>query len=165
MCYQTDFLFSFLHKYLGCNLNRKYKTQLEARIASQLENATIDYFLLPMSNTYYGYGFESKVESMKRIVSTFMHQQSIRLDECELKNIGSNSCSFQKKFTVANLWVEYLAHIAINTRLSPRKFSELVGIFTSSTRSSHDLLYKAVHTYLTVRIVIQKFPLAFFFLF
>lgn len=144
-----DFLFSLLHKSLGCNLNSKYKTQLEARIASQLENATIDYFLLPMSNTCNGSGLDSKVESMKRIVSTFMHQQSVRLDECELKNIGSNSCSFMKIFTVANLWDEYLALIANNTRLSPRKFSELVGILPSSTRSSHDLLYKAVHTYLT----------------
>lgn len=143
-----DFLFSLLHKSFGCNLNSRYKTQLEARIASQLENATIDCFLLPMLNTYNGSGFDSKVESMKRIVSTFMHQQSVRLDDCELKNISSNSCSFQKIFTVANLWDEYLARIANNTRLSPSKFSELVGILPCSTRSSHDLLYKAIHTYL-----------------
>lgn len=143
-----DFMFSLLHKSVGCNLSSEYKTLLEARIASQLENATIDYFLLPMSSTYNGSGFDAEVESMKRIVSTFMHQQSVKLEDCELKNISSNSYSFQKIFTVANLWDVYLARIAKDARLNPGKFAELVGILPCSTRSSHDLLYKAIHTYL-----------------
>lgn len=144
-----DFLFSLLRKCLCCNLNSRYKTQLEAKIASQLENATIEHFLLPKSNTYNGSGFDSEVESMKRIVSTFMHQQSVKLEDCELKNTSSNSRSFQKIFTVANLWDVYLARIAKNTRLNPSKFAELVGILPCSTRSSHDLLYKAINKYLT----------------
>eukprot|EP01018_Ginkgo_biloba_P014781 Gb_23473 [translate_table: standard] len=148
-----NFLFSLLHQALGCDLNSEYKTQLEARIASQLELATIDDFLFPVKNSNNAIGFNSivfgpEVRSMQQIVSMFMCQQSVMINDSELQSASSNSCGFQTVAAVANLWDEYLTRIAYDARLNPSEFSELVATVPCSARCTHDLLYKAIHTYL-----------------
>ncbi|XP_057816185.1 BTB/POZ domain-containing protein At5g48130 isoform X1 [Cryptomeria japonica] len=143
-----DFLFSLLRVCLSCNLNIEYKDHLEARIATQLEYATVDMFFLP-TNSVTCTGFNKELESMKQIVSIFMYQQSITMDHSRIQRTSSNLSGFETVATVASLWDEYLAQIAYEKNLNPSKFSELIGVLPPSARSSHDLLYKAIHTYLT----------------
>lgn len=145
----VDFLFSLLRVALGCNLDSEYKAELETRIASQLEYANIDSFLLPRPNSDTSAIFDTEVESMKRIVSIFIYQQSVMVNNSKGQKTSTSSCSFETVSTVADLWDEYLAQIAYVKRLNPSKFSELTAIFPPSARSTHDLLYKAIHTYFT----------------
>ncbi|GLJ45670.1 hypothetical protein SUGI_0961270 [Cryptomeria japonica] len=158
------FLFSLLSEALICGSSNESNAQLQARIASQLDLATIEDFLLPMpmeikSNT--SIAFSPEVESMRNIFSMFIAQEYIncKTDESAEFSLGSEEaleqssnscCSFNKNTvsTVASMWDEYLVHIAFDAGLSPSEFLELVEIIPASARCTHDMLYKAVHTYL-----------------
>ncbi|KAH9328961.1 hypothetical protein KI387_001069, partial [Taxus chinensis] len=160
----VHFLFSLLSETLSYGSSNESKAQLHTRIASQLDLATIEDFLLPVlteNKNNFRITCTPEVESMRTIVSMFISQEYMngRTDEsaelglgCEeaLNRSSTSWCSFNKSTvsTVANMWDEYLAHIALDAVLSPSKFLELVEVIPTSARSAHDMLYKAVHTYL-----------------
>eukprot|EP01018_Ginkgo_biloba_P017576 Gb_32071 [translate_table: standard] len=159
----VHFLFSLLTQAINSGSSNESKTQLQARIASQLDFATIEDFLLPVSTekcNNNSIALSPEVESMQCIVSIFISQQSYNTNphhDSELMGFdgligdqsSTRSCDSKNAVsTVANLWDEYLAQIAFDARLAPTKFSELIEIIPSSARRTHDLLYKAIDTYL-----------------
>ncbi|EFJ31017.1 hypothetical protein SELMODRAFT_32362, partial [Selaginella moellendorffii] len=114
----------------GCafawNASKDCRLQLEARIVSQLELATVDDFLMSLRTSK---NSRAHMDSMRQIVSEFMSQQEILLD------------------AVVKVWDEYLAEIASDPEVGPRTFVELTEAVPSNIRPNHDLLYRAIHAY------------------
>eukprot|EP00253_Pinus_taeda_P010924 PITA_10924 len=167
----VHFLFSLLSLVLKSGSSNESKEQLQSRIASQLDLATIEDFVLfvPAENSNGIDAVSPEVKTMQSIVSLFISQESVNtrsddsefnmgFEEAEEQSTTSASCVLNrnKVSVVANLWDEYLARIALDVKLSPSKFSDLIEIIPASARCTHDILYKAVDTYLTAHPQISQ---------
>ncbi|BBN02181.1 hypothetical protein MPTK1_2g13430 [Marchantia polymorpha subsp. ruderalis] len=151
-----SFLFSLLRCALACGSSAECKNQLEARISSQLELATITDFLYPFKIAEDSCISAAEVSCMRRIVTSFMAQQRA-LSDCTdgLPNISAdetpeNAYCVYAVSAVAKVWDEYLAEVARDLSLSPSKFLELAEVIPSYARATHDHLYRAIHVYLKV---------------
>lgn len=159
----VHFLFSLLSLALKFGSSNESKVQLQARIASQLDLATIEDFVLPVltENSNSIVAVSPEVETMESIVSLFISQEFVNnrsnnsefnmvFEGAEEQSSTSTTCGLNKNkvSVVASLWDEYLAQIALDASLSPNKFSDLIEIIPASARCTHDILYKAVDTYL-----------------
>lgn len=164
-----SFLFSLLRCALTCKPSMDCKSQLESRIACQLELATISDFLYPFKASEEGGCNISAVEvsCMRRIVNSFMSQQRSFGDypfvaACASHDVGLPDENFYCAYAVsavAKVWDEYLAEVARDFSLTPAKFAELAGVLPSYARATHDHLYKAMHVYLKVNDRLQPFSL------
>ncbi|XP_024528342.1 BTB/POZ domain-containing protein At5g48130 [Selaginella moellendorffii] len=137
----------------GCafawNASKDCRLQLEARIVSQLELATVDDFLMSLRTSK---NSRAHMDSMRQIVSEFMSQQEILLDGSEMllterELRSASSYSFLAVSAVVKVWDEYLAEIASDPEVGPRTFVELTEAVPSNIRPNHDLLYRAIHAY------------------
>ncbi|XP_020258068.1 BTB/POZ domain-containing protein At5g48130 isoform X2 [Asparagus officinalis] len=54
----------------------------------------------------------------------------------------------EEGYVVAELWDRYLCQIAMDPKLEPARFMELIEIIPMADRETHDHLYKALDTYL-----------------
>ncbi|KAL2645014.1 hypothetical protein R1flu_012601 [Riccia fluitans] len=148
-----SFLFSLLRCALACGSGTGCLEQLETRIASQLELATITDFLYPFKISENSCISAAEVSCMKRIVSSFMNQQRSLSDGTEMGNYSAdeeNSYCQYAVSAVAKVWDEYLAEVARDLSLSPKKFLELAEVIPPYARATHDHLYQAIHVYLHV---------------
>lgn len=58
----------------------------------------------------------------------------------------------QKLSSVAKLWDEYLTEVSFEAKLSPVKFADLIERVPTYARVTHDNVYKAIHSYLKVKL-------------
>lgn len=58
----------------------------------------------------------------------------------------------QKLSSVAKLWDDYLAEVSFEAKLSPVKFADLIERVPAYARVTHDHVYKAIHSYLKVKL-------------
>ncbi|XP_022769941.1 BTB/POZ domain-containing protein At5g48130-like [Durio zibethinus] len=132
----VGFYFSLLSRSLEFGLRSDSKTKLQDQIASMLHFAQLDDFLLPQIGTESLFS-SKKLAAMKSIFSTFA---SFKMDTNPTPS-GTNSI-------VAELWDTYLAQIASDPEMKPKKFMELIELLPISCRQSHDQLYRAVNGFL-----------------
>ncbi|KAL3698164.1 hypothetical protein R1sor_012240 [Riccia sorocarpa] len=149
-----SFLFSLLRCALACNSSAECLQQLESRIASQLELATMADLLYLFKNTEASCISGREVSCMRRIVTSFMNQQTSLSDGIEMpgdvpaEEGPENSYCQYAVSAVAKVWDEFMAEVARDGGLSPEKFLELVEVIPLYARATHDHLYEAVHVYL-----------------
>ncbi|XWS75858.1 hypothetical protein CRYUN_Cryun01aG0127900 [Craigia yunnanensis] len=132
----VGFYFSLLSRSLEFRLRSDSKVKLQDQIASMLHFAQVEDFLLPQIGTEF-FSSSKELATMKSIFSTFA---SFNMDTSPTPS-ASNSI-------VAELWDTYLAQIASDPEMDPKKFMELVELLPISCRQSHDQLYRAMNSFL-----------------
>lgn len=127
-------LFSMLHAASSLTLSKCHRRKLESLIGSHLDQATIDYLLIP-SPRLKRYMYD--VNLVLRLVKAFRLEGSCWLSPTRLKK-------------VAGLVDAYLVEVAADMHLKPSKFASLVMLLPDSARESHDNLCHAMDMYLQV---------------
>ncbi|XP_062013367.1 BTB/POZ domain-containing protein At3g22104-like [Rosa rugosa] len=125
-------LFNIYQAALNMKVGKKYKNKLEIMIGSQLDQATIDYLLVPSPC---GKKYVYDVNLILRLGKSFLLQEGGHL---------SQKSHFTK---VAKLMDLYLAEVAPDFHLKPSKFAALVMMLPASVRESHDRIYDAIAVY------------------
>ncbi|KAH7569042.1 hypothetical protein ACOSQ2_012551 [Xanthoceras sorbifolium] len=127
-------LFYIFRATSSLKLGKYYNNKLESLIGSQLDQATVDYLLVPSSP---GKGYSYDVSLVLRLVKAFLFESSSWLSTSRLNK-------------VASLMDSYLAEVSPDPHLKPSKFAALLMVLPDSTRPSHDGLYRAIDMYLEV---------------
>ncbi|XP_050371256.1 BTB/POZ domain-containing protein At3g22104-like [Argentina anserina] len=125
-------LFNMYQAALNMKLGKKCKTKLEIMISSQLDEATIDYLLVPSPR---GKKYVYDVNLILRLGESYLLQE------------GDNLPQMSHSTKVAELMDSYLAEVAPDFHLKPSKFAALVLLLPASVRESHDRLYEAIAVY------------------
>ncbi|XP_039051049.1 BTB/POZ domain-containing protein At3g22104-like [Hibiscus syriacus] len=153
--YHVSWWFEDLLSFLSCKLlfdiyrvasslkiSKHYESILENLIGLQLDQATIDFFLVPSpQKKLYMYD----VNLVLRLVNAFQNEQSC----CQ------SLIRFRK---VASLLDSYLVEVSADYYLNPSKFAALVLLLPDSARESHDRLFQAIDIYLQVHGGICEAP-------
>ncbi|KAF8405138.1 hypothetical protein HHK36_010036 [Tetracentron sinense] len=145
----TRFLFGLLRTANILNASEACRAALERRIASQLEQATLDDLLIPS----YSYLIETlyDVDCVERMLGNFLQgweeRSAIRIDG---DNEGSSirSPRLNPLMSVGKLIDGYLSEIATDANLKPEKFCDLTVALPAHARLFHDGLYRAIDLYL-----------------
>ncbi|XP_026656865.1 BTB/POZ domain-containing protein At1g30440-like isoform X1 [Phoenix dactylifera] len=160
----TRLLFGLLRTVNILRASEASRTALERKIASQLEQATLDDLLIPsfsyLAETLYD------VDCVQRILGHFLQglqeaeaeEESssavFAADEEEEEDRGARILPRAGKLTAVGKLVDgYLAEIASDTNLTPDGFCELALALPDRARVFYDGLYRAVDIYLKVRYV------------
>ncbi|KAE8700485.1 60S ribosomal protein L8 [Hibiscus syriacus] len=115
-------------------MSKHYKSILENLIGLQLDQATIDFLLVPSpQKKLYMYD----VNLVLRLTNAFQNE----LSHCR------SPVRFRK---VASLLDSYLVEVSADYYLNPSKFAALVLLLPASARESHDRLFQAIDIYLQV---------------
>ncbi|XP_077224649.1 phototropic-responsive NPH3 family protein [Tasmannia lanceolata] len=138
---KTRFLFGLLRTANILNASENIRSDLERKIASQLENATLDEVLLPS----YSYLIETlyDVECVERILGFFLEGLEEREDEG-----GVRSPAINPVMMVGKLIDGYLSEIGSDGNLKPEKFYDLAVALPDHARVFDDGLYRAVDIFL-----------------
>lgn len=126
-------LFNIYQVALSNEVSKQYKNKLESMIGSQLDQATINYLLVPSPR---GKKYVYDVNLALRFGKSFL---------VELRSHYLSQKSRLRK--VAELMDSYLAEVAPDPHLNPSKFAALVLMLPDSARQSHDRLYQAIAVY------------------
>ncbi|PIA58135.1 hypothetical protein AQUCO_00500225v1 [Aquilegia coerulea] len=132
----VGFYLAMLARGLRLGLTSDSKARLQNQIANLLHLAIVDDFIFPQSHTEL---ISSSVElaTMENIVSASL------LSNAAMGHVPSDSNS-----RVAELWDKYLSYIAIDPKMGPKRFMELIEKVPISYRKTHDHLYRALNTFL-----------------
>ncbi|XP_077233189.1 BTB/POZ domain-containing protein At5g66560-like [Tasmannia lanceolata] len=136
----TRFLFGLLRTANILHASEGIKIDLERKIASQLEQATLDELLMPS----YSYLIETlyDVECVERILGFF-------LEGLEERSEGEDrSPAINPVMMVGKLIDGYLSEIASDGNLKPEQFFDLAVALPDHARVFDDGLYRAVDVYL-----------------
>ncbi|XP_044468911.1 BTB/POZ domain-containing protein At3g44820-like isoform X2 [Mangifera indica] len=138
------FLLGLLRVGLILGVNETCTNSLERRIGMQLELATLDSLLIPSysdSDTLYNY------DCVERIVHYFMSSESTIAafsPESLYQETSPSSAPLRK---VAKLIDNYIAEVASDVNLKPKKIRSLAVALPDSSRPLHDGLYRALDIY------------------
>ncbi|XVF21101.1 hypothetical protein REPUB_Repub12eG0061900 [Reevesia pubescens] len=132
----VGFYFALLSRSLEFGLRSDSKVRLQDQIASMLHFAHVEDFLLPQIKTV-SFSSSKELATMKSIFLTFASF-----------NMDTNPTPSASNSIVAELWDAYLAQIASDPEMEPKKFMELVELLPISCRQSHDQLYRAMNIFL-----------------
>ena len=119
-------------------VNKQYRSMLESLIGSQLDQATLDYLLVPSPK---GKCYIYDVDMVLKLVKSFLGI----LDHCRLPVSRLNK--------VGRLIDSYLAEIALDSHMKHSKFSALVMTLPDCARESYDGLYQAMDMYFEVTLI------------
>lgn len=138
------FLLGLLRVALILGVNSTCQDTLERKIGMQLDLATLDSLLIPFysdSEALYN------TDCIERIIRHFLSLgPGITLFSPSSFDLeGSPSTGPLRN--VAKLIDNYIAEVASDVNLKPRKFSSLAEALPGSSRSLHDGLYRAVDIY------------------
>ncbi|CAH9050818.1 unnamed protein product [Cuscuta epithymum] len=148
------FLFGLLRSGVSLDCAVACRVDLERRIGSQLEMATLDDLLIPSFRHAGDTLFD--VDTVHRIlVCFFQHkdesdedgmedESSDVFDECDTPLPPSQTSLFK----VAKLLDHYLAEIAPDANLKLSKFIAIAETLPTHARTVHDSLYRAIDIYL-----------------
>ncbi|MBA0720405.1 hypothetical protein Golax_008027 [Gossypium laxum] len=116
------------------NISKHCKSVLDTLIGSQLDQATIDFLLVPPPRKKH-YMYDMNL--VLRLVNAFQNEL--------------NCCSSLVRLRkVASLLDSYLVEVSADSYLTPTKFAALVLLLPDSARESHDRLFQAIDIYLQV---------------
>ncbi|XP_050213172.1 BTB/POZ domain-containing protein At3g44820 [Mercurialis annua] len=138
------FLLGLLRVGLILGVSQTCKDSLERRIGMQLEMATLDGLLIPTysdSDTLYD------TDCMERIIDHFMTSES-RITSFSPPSLDlETSPSSEPLRKVAKVVDNYMAEVASDVNLKPRKIRSLAEALPDSSRPLHDGLYRALDIY------------------
>ncbi|PKA60964.1 BTB/POZ domain-containing protein [Apostasia shenzhenica] len=143
----TRFLFGLLRTAIILRAPEVLRTALEKKIASQLDQATLDDLLIPS----YSYLIETlyDVDAVQRILRHYMEEM-----ETERAIIAVNPPPENRPPTsrndsrVARLVDAFLAEVASDANLLPEKFCDIAAALPAHSRIYDDGLYRAIDIYL-----------------
>lgn len=131
-----NFLLRLLRTAIMVRVDAAYRAEIENRISSQLDQASLKELMIPsFSHTC---GTLLDVELVLRLVKTFL-------------SMDRDGAALVK---VAKLVDCYLAEAAVDAGLSLSEFRALAGVLPSHARATDDGLYRAIDTYLKVCLLI-----------
>ncbi|KAJ7552520.1 hypothetical protein O6H91_06G058800 [Diphasiastrum complanatum] len=127
------------------------KADLEKRVGSQLDHATLDDLLIPSFCSEYETLFD--VELVLRLVEYFLiTEQSYHSNSSPSLGLDESPRTFKPrqaaKLKVAKLLDSYLSEIARDRNLSLTKFESFAELIPDGSRLSHDGLYRAIDIFL-----------------
>ncbi|XP_068640940.1 BTB/POZ domain-containing protein At5g48130 [Aristolochia californica] len=132
----VGFYLALLSNALNLGLSAASKNKLKDNVTSLLHFAQVDDFLLPANDKE---SIASSIEllTMEKIVSSSV-----------LSNSEKGRTPSVNNSVVAELWDGYLSKIAVDSKIGPKRFTELIEIVQMSDRQTHDHLYKAMSIFL-----------------
>ncbi|KAK9069360.1 hypothetical protein SSX86_011263 [Deinandra increscens subsp. villosa] len=157
-----SFLFGLLRSAGMLDCSVACRLDLERRIGSQLDIATVDDLLIPCFRQDSDTLFD--VDTVHRILVNFSQQDDYD-DGCDeedgsgFESEGLDSPSETALFKVSKLVDSYLAEIAPDGGLKVTKFVGVAESLPARARMVHDGLYRAIDVYLKV----HPFVFVFFF--
>lgn len=141
---------------LDCTVSSRL--DLERRIGSQLDMATLDDLLIPSFRHAVDTLFD--VDTVHRILVNFSQRDDNSEDEMEDASVfecdSPHSPSQSALFKVSKLVDNYLAEIAPDANLKLNKFIAIADVLPEHARTTHDGLYRAIDVYLKVRTSISS---------
>ncbi|KAH6784943.1 Phototropic-responsive NPH3 family protein [Perilla frutescens var. hirtella] len=145
------FLFGLLRSAVMLDCTVSCRLDLERRIGSQLDTATLDDLLIPSFRNAGDTLFD--VDTVHRILINFSQQDESEedLDDGSLfesDNSPAASPSQSALFKVSKLVDNYLAEIAPDANLKLNKFVAVAESLPAHARTVHDGLYRAIDVYL-----------------
>ncbi|CAK9323628.1 unnamed protein product [Citrullus colocynthis] len=144
-----NFLFGLLRSAVMLDCSVACRLDLERRIGSQLEVATLDDLLIPSFKHSADTLFD--VDTVHRILVNFSQQDDSEEDMDDASVFESDSPrspSQSALFKVSKLVDNYLAEIAPDANLKLSKFVVIADSLPSHARTVHDGLYRAIDIYL-----------------
>ncbi|XP_031372522.1 BTB/POZ domain-containing protein At5g48800 [Punica granatum] len=145
-----NFLFGLLRSAVMLDCSIACRLDLERRIGSQLDIATLDDLLIPSFRHACDTLFD--VDTVHRILVSFSQQEDSEdeMDDASVFESDSppQSPSQTALFKVAKLVDNYLAEIAPDANLKLGKFMAIAESLPAHARTIHDGLYRAVDVYL-----------------
>ncbi|KAL6497888.1 hypothetical protein OROHE_026915 [Orobanche hederae] len=144
------FLFGLLRSALMLDCSVGCRLDLERRVGSQLDMATLDDLLIP--SFHHGGNTLFDVDTVHRILVNFCQQEDSEedLDEDSLLFESDFPCSPPQSslFHVSKLVDNYLTEIALDPNLTLNKFVTVAESLPVHARIAHDGLYRAIDVYL-----------------
>lgn len=154
------FLFGLLRTAVMLDCSIACRLDIERKIGSQLEMATLDDLLIPSFRHAGDTLFD--VDTVHRILVNFSQQDDSEddmEDGSDYESDGIHSPSQTSLLKVAKLVDNYLAEIAADANLKLTKFMVIAESLPSHARTIHDGLYRAIDIYLKVCISFLPFSL------
>lgn len=153
-----NFLFGLLRSAVMLDCSVGCRLDLERRIGSQLDIATLDDLLIPSFRHSGDTLFD--IDTVHRILVNFSQQDDSEeeLEDASVFDSDSPSSPSQTAlFKVSKLVDNYLAEIAPDTNLKLNKFIAIAESLPAHARTVHDGLYRAIDVYLKVSTSIFLF--------
>ena len=147
-----NFLFGILRSAVMLDCSVASRLDLERRIGSQLDIATLDDLLIPSFRHAGDTLFD--VDTVHRILVNFSQQDDSEEDMDDASVFESESPPSPSQtalFKVSKLVDNYLAEIAPDANLKLSKFMVIAETLPAHARTVHDGLYRAIDIYLKVR--------------
>ncbi|KAL3531115.1 hypothetical protein ACH5RR_010437 [Cinchona calisaya] len=144
-----SFLFGLLRSAVMLDCTIASRLDLERRIGSQLDIATLDDLLIPSFRHASDTLFD--VDTVHRILVNFSQQDDSEEDMEDASAFDSDSLpspSQSALFKVSKLVDNYLAEIAPDANLKLNKFIAIAESLPAHARTIHDGLYRAIDVYL-----------------
>ncbi|KAE8676271.1 BTB/POZ domain-containing protein [Hibiscus syriacus] len=144
-----SFLFGLLRSAVMLDCSIACRLDLERRIGSQLDIATLDDLLIPSFRHAGDTLFD--VDTVQRILVNFSQQDDSEddMDDASVFESDSpHSPSQSSLFKVSKLVDNYLAEIAADANLKLAKFMAIAETLPTHARMIHDGLYRAIDIYL-----------------
>ncbi|XP_058093594.1 BTB/POZ domain-containing protein At5g48800 [Magnolia sinica] len=145
----VSFLFGLLRTAVMLDCTIACRLDLERRIGSQLETATLDDLLIPSFRHAGDTLFD--VDTIHRILINFSQQEDSEddmQDASAYESDGPHSPSQTALIKVAKLVDNYLAEIAPDANLKLAKFMAIAEILPVHARTTDDGLYRAIDIFL-----------------
>ncbi|CAI9297410.1 unnamed protein product [Lactuca saligna] len=158
-----SFLFGLLRAAVMLDCSVACRLDLERRIGSQLDLATLDDLLIP--SLRHGDDTLFDVDAVHRILANFSQQDDNDDDEMEdddgdgdgFESDGPDSPSQSALVKVSRLIDSYLAEIAPETNLKLSKFIAVAQSLPAHARTVHDGLYRSIDVYLKAHQGLSEF--------
>ncbi|XP_052187938.1 BTB/POZ domain-containing protein At5g48800-like [Diospyros lotus] len=144
-----SFLFGLLRSAVMLDCTVACRLELERRIGSQLDIATLDDLLIPSFRHTGDTLFD--VDTVHRILVNFSQQddgEDDMEDASVFESDSPHSPSQSALLKVSKLVDNYLAEIAPDANLKLNKFIAIADILPAHARTIHDGLYRAIDIYL-----------------
>ncbi|KAL8129273.1 hypothetical protein V2J09_018428 [Rumex salicifolius] len=145
-----NFLFGILRSAVMLDCSVTCRLNLERRIGSQLDIATLDDLLIPSFHHSGDTVFD--VDTVHRILVNFSQLDDSEDDQMEDSSLfeSDSLCSPSQTalFKVSKLVDSYLAEIAPDPNLNLSKFMLITESLPTHARTLHDGLYRAIDIYL-----------------
>nr|XP_043622482.1 BTB/POZ domain-containing protein At5g48800 [Erigeron canadensis] len=157
-----SFLFGLLRAAVMLDCTVACRLDLERRIGSQLDIATLDDLLIPSLRHADDTLFD--VDAVHRILVNFSHQDDsdddMEDDDCDASGFesdGPDSPSQTALVKVSRLVDNYLAEIAPEVNLKLSKFIAVAESLPAHARTVHDGLYRSIDVYLKAHQGLSEF--------
>ncbi|KAE8703979.1 BTB/POZ domain-containing protein [Hibiscus syriacus] len=152
----VNFLFGLLRSAVMLDCSIACRLDLERRIGSQLDIATLNDLLIPS----FQHGRETlfDVDTVHRILVNFSQQDDVDdMDDVSIFESDSpHSPSQSELLKVSKLVDNYLAEIAPDAKVKLAQFMAIAEALPAHARTIHDGLYRAIDIYLKAHQGIQE---------